>query len=58
MLTARQHAARSGMRLLDYYLMTNHAHLVAAPVRPAAFADNVAKTNLTAIMQQRCLQNV
>lgn len=57
MLTARQHAARTGMRLLDY-LMTNHVHLVAAPVRPAACADNVAKTNLTAIMQQRRLQNV
>jgi putative transposase len=39
----RDHAARAGMRLLGYCLMTNHVHLVAIPERPAAFAEALGR---------------
>lgn len=39
----RDQAARAGMRLLGYCLMTNHVHLVAVPEHPAAFAEALGR---------------
>ena len=39
----RDQAARAGMRLLGYCLMTNHVHLVAVPERPATFAGALGR---------------